>query len=108
MSSSMLPPESADVPSLDCALHLADGSIFNGISFGAEGKNVAGECVFQTGKHPSKYQSTRPYLTIERSGMVGYTESLTDPSYQGQILILTYPIIGNYGVARRPDNFNDL
>ena len=40
--------------------------------------------------------------------MVGYTESLTDPSYQGQILILTYPIIGNYGVPRRPDNFNDL
>lgn len=40
--------------------------------------------------------------------MVGYTESLTDPSYQGQILILTYPIIGNYGVPRRPDNLDDL
>jgi carbamoyl-phosphate synthase/aspartate carbamoyltransferase len=33
--------------------------------------------------------------------MVGYTESLTDPSYQGQILILTYPLIGNYGVPSR-------
>jgi len=40
--------------------------------------------------------------------MVGYTESLTDPSYEGQILILTYPIIGNYGVPRRPENFDDL
>lgn len=35
--------------------------------------------------------------------MVGYTESLTDPSYEGQILILTYPLIGNYGVPPRPD-----
>ena len=34
--------------------------------------------------------------------MVGYTESLTDPSYEGQILILTYPLIGNYGVPQRP------
>ena len=40
--------------------------------------------------------------------MVGYTESLTDPSYHGQILILTYPIIGSYGVPERPDNFDDL
>ena len=35
-------------------------------------------------------------------GMVGYTESLTDPSYEGQILVLTYPLIGNYGVPARP------
>ena len=41
-------------------------------------------------------------------GMVGYTESLTDPSYEGQILILTYPIIGNYGVPQRPENFDEL
>ncbi|KAG6847456.1 dihydroorotate dehydrogenase, partial [Blastosporella zonata] len=34
--------------------------------------------------------------------MVGYTESLTDPSYEGQILVLTYPLIGNYGVPERP------
>src|ERR1700761_6367914 len=43
--------------------------------------------------------------------MVGYTESLTDPSYEGQILILTYPLIGNYGVPRRPgpnDSVEDL
>lgn len=42
-------------------------------------------------------------------GMVGYTESLTDPSYEGQILILTYPLIGNYGVPERPsDPWKDL
>ena len=35
--------------------------------------------------------------------MVGYTESLTDPSYEGQILVLTYPLIGNYGVPARPE-----
>jgi carbamoyl-phosphate synthase/aspartate carbamoyltransferase len=38
---------------------------------------------------------------IYYSGMVGYTESLTDPSYEGQILVLTYPLIGNYGVPKR-------
>ncbi|RDX50766.1 carbamoyl-phosphate synthase [Lentinus brumalis] len=68
----------------DAVLELADGTAFRGISFGAEGKSVAGECVFQT-------------------GMVGYTESLTDPSYEGQILVLTYPLIGNYGVPPRPE-----
>ena len=37
------------------------------------------------------------------TGMVGYPESLTDPSYSSQILILTYPLIGNYGVPARPE-----
>lgn len=41
-------------------------------------------------------------------GMVGYTESLTDPSYEGQILVLTYPLIGNYGVPDRADSLSDL
>eukprot|EP01116_Phalansterium_solitarium_P021821 TRINITY_DN6959_c0_g1_i2.p1 TRINITY_DN6959_c0_g1~~TRINITY_DN6959_c0_g1_i2.p1 ORF type:complete len:1884 (-),score=892.07 TRINITY_DN6959_c0_g1_i2:456-6107(-) len=59
-------------------LELQDGTQFEGFSFGAE-KTVTGECVFQT-------------------GMVGYPESLTDPSYRGQLLVLTYPMIGNYGV----------
>ena len=36
--------------------------------------------------------------TVFQTGMVGYTESLTDPSYKDQLLILTYPLIGNYGV----------
>jgi carbamoyl-phosphate synthase small subunit len=59
-------------------LILKDGSIFEGISFGYEQAN-SGELVFST-------------------GMVGYPESLTDPSYEGQILVSTYPIIGSYGV----------
>ncbi|KAJ3396538.1 hypothetical protein HDU92_002718 [Lobulomyces angularis] len=60
-----------------------DGEAHQGISFGAE-RSVAGECVFQT-------------------GMVGYPESLTDPSYEGQILVLTFPLIGNYGVPARDE-----
>jgi carbamoyl-phosphate synthase small subunit len=59
-------------------LILEDGKEFNGYSFGFE-KSVSGEVVFNT-------------------AMTGYPESLTDPSYKGQILTLTYPIIGNYGV----------
>ena len=59
-------------------LTFADGQIFEGSSFGAD-KSSAGEVVFST-------------------GMMGYPESLTDPSYKGQILILTYPLIGNYGI----------
>lgn len=59
-------------------LTLEDGSVFAGKSFGSE-KPVAGEVVFYT-------------------AMTGYPESLTDPSYTGQILVSTYPMIGNYGV----------
>lgn len=59
-------------------LVLEDGSIFHGCYFGAR-KTASGEVVFNT-------------------GMVGYPESLTDPSYRGQILVLTYPLIGNYGI----------
>jgi carbamoyl-phosphate synthase small subunit len=59
-------------------LTLEDGTVFTGKSFGSE-KAVAGEVVFYT-------------------GMTGYPESLTDPSYTGQILVSTYPMIGNYGV----------
>jgi carbamoyl-phosphate synthase small subunit len=62
---------------------LEDGSIFEGIGFGYPAA-VAGELVFNT-------------------GMVGYTETLTDPSYRGQILCLTYPLIGNYGVPSMDD-----
>jgi carbamoyl-phosphate synthase small subunit len=60
------------------ALVLEDGSCFTGYGFGAT-KKVEGEVVFST-------------------SMVGYVESLTDPSYHGQILTLTYPLVGNYGV----------
>ncbi|KAL2214942.1 putative bifunctional pyrimidine biosynthesis protein [Thermoascus aurantiacus ATCC 26904] len=63
------------------ALELEDGSVYQGYSFGAE-RSVAGELVFQT-------------------GMVGYPESITDPSYRGQILVITFPLVGNYGVPPR-------
>ncbi|MDD1775766.1 MAG: hypothetical protein LUP94_00255, partial [Candidatus Methanomethylicus sp.] len=57
---------------------MEDGTVLKGSGFGTPGE-VSGEVVFNT-------------------GMVGYTESLTDPSYRGQILLQTYPLIGNYGV----------
>lgn len=62
-------------------LALADGSVFHGQAFGAVGKGMlsAAEVVFNT-------------------AMCGYQESLTDPSYTGQILVQTFPMIGNYGV----------
>lgn len=66
------------------SLILDDGSKFSGISFGYE-KPTAGEVVFNT-------------------AMSGYPESLTDPSYSGQIMVLTYPLIGNYGVP--PHSFD--
>gem|GEM_PF-71237 len=62
-------------------LILENGKTFQGESFGAP-VSVSGEVVFNT-------------------GMVGYVESLSDPSYTGQILVLTYPLIGNYGVPGR-------
>ena len=65
------------------SLILDDGTVFEGKSFGYE-KPVAGEVVFNT-------------------AMMGYPESLTDPSYSGQILVTTYPLIGNYGVPRREE-----
>jgi carbamoyl-phosphate synthase small subunit len=67
-------------------LILEDGSVFQGYSFGSN-KSTTGEVVFNT-------------------GMVGYPESLTDPSYRGQILVFTYPLIGNYGIPnnKKEDN----
>jgi carbamoyl-phosphate synthase small subunit len=62
-------------------LILEDGSEFAGYSFGFEG-NTNGEVVFNT-------------------GMVGYPETMTDPSYRGQILVFTFPLIGNYGIPSR-------
>jgi carbamoyl-phosphate synthase small subunit len=59
-------------------LMLEDGTVFGGVGFGYPSE-IAGEVVFNT-------------------GMVGYTETLTDPSYRGQMLCLTYPLVGNYGV----------
>jgi carbamoyl-phosphate synthase small subunit len=69
-------------------LALADGTIYKGVSFGATGER-SGEVVFNT-------------------SLTGYQEVITDPSYKGQIVAMTYPLIGNYGVnpedmeSRRP------
>ena len=62
-------------------LVLEDGTFLNGVGFGAI-KKVSGEVVFNT-------------------GMVGYVEAITDASYHGQILMQTYPLIGNYGCFSR-------
>ena len=64
----------------DVMLVLEDGTKFKGKSFGYD-VPVAGEVVFNT-------------------AMMGYPESLTDPSYAGQLMVLTYPLVGNYGVPR--------
>jgi carbamoyl-phosphate synthase small subunit len=63
---------------MEALLVLADGKTFRGTSFAGQGE-ASGEVVFNT-------------------GMTGYQEILTDPSYKGQIVILTYPLIGNYGI----------
>ncbi|KAF2754498.1 carbamoyl-phosphate synth [Pseudovirgaria hyperparasitica] len=76
-----MPPSSAN--ELSMALELEDGYVCKGHSFGAP-KSIAGELVFQT-------------------GMVGYPESITDPSYRGQILVVTFPLVGNYGVPSREE-----
>jgi carbamoyl-phosphate synthase small subunit len=65
-------------PRAPCKLALQDGTVLTGASFGAPG-TAEGEVVFNT-------------------GMSGYQEVLTDPSYTGQIVTMTYPLIGNYGV----------
>src|SRR5499426_3687165 len=77
-----------DVMTKEAILALEDGRIFRGLAWGAHGERV-GEIVFNT-------------------AMTGYQEILTDPSYAGQIVTMTYPEIGNYGVnaedveSRRP------
>ncbi|MBU1089322.1 glutamine-hydrolyzing carbamoyl-phosphate synthase small subunit [Patescibacteria group bacterium] len=76
-------------------LTLADGSAIAGDSFGAH----------STGSTSSLQASSGQAVEAEgevvfATGMVGYPESLTDPSFAGQILVLTYPLIGNYGVPK--------
>ena len=65
---------------MEAILALEDGTVFHGESFGAPGE-VLGEVIFNT-------------------SMTGYQEIVTDPSYRGQIVAMTYPLIGNYGVNR--------
>ena len=69
-----------EIPKKAALLALEDGTVFHGTAFGAVGERV-GEVVFNT-------------------AMTGYQEVLTDPSYCGQIVAMTYPLIGNYGINR--------
>ena len=75
-----MPSEAPERPRAG-TVYLEDGTRFDGVGFGASARKV-GEVVFTT-------------------GMVGYPESLTDPSFRGQILTFTYPLLGNYGVPPR-------
>ncbi len=72
---------------MDCILQLSDGRVFNGRGFGAQGVAV-GEVVFNT-------------------SMTGYQEVLTDPSYCGQMVCMTQPLIGNYGVNSEDSESRD-
>lgn len=72
-----------NTPKPTAKLILKDGTVLEGKLFGKH-KSVAGEVVFNT-------------------GMVGYPETLTDPSYTGQILVMTYPLVGNYGIPPMKD-----
>src|SRR4051812_47671560 len=77
-------PQSANVAAAATAvakLALEDGTVFTGRHFGSPG-TAEGEVVFNT-------------------SMTGYQEILTDPSYKGQIVTMTYPLIGNYGINRQ-------
>ncbi|POR39086.1 Carbamoyl-phosphate synthase arginine-specific small chain [Tolypocladium paradoxum] len=79
----------APVASLPATFTIRDGPVFQGKAFGAN-SNISGEAVFTT-------------------SLVGYPESMTDPSYRGQILVFTQPLIGNYGVpSNERDNYNLL
>lgn len=71
---------------MQARLLLEDGTLFTGKSFGAEGE-LTGEVVFNT-------------------GVTGYQEVVSDPSYYGQIVTMTYPLIGNYGISR--DDFESI
>src|SRR3954467_12696492 len=71
---------------MQARLLLEDGTLFTGQGFGAEGGSV-GEVVFNT-------------------GITGYQEVLSDPSYCGQIVTMTFPLIGNYGINR--DDFESI
>lgn len=85
-----LATQSNPICNIPAALHLKTGQSFSGKSFGAT-KSVFGETVFST-------------------SITSYTESMTDPSYRGQILVFTSPLIGNYGVPLNiaPFDHNDV
>ncbi|KAG7009539.1 hypothetical protein G7Y79_00002g006540 [Physcia stellaris] len=81
-------PRSTPISHDRATFTIRDGPVFSGRSFGAK-SNISGEAVFTT-------------------SLVGYPESLTDPSYRGQILVFTQPLIGNYGVPSSARDENGL
>ncbi|KAG6886186.1 hypothetical protein C0993_000704 [Termitomyces sp. T159_Od127] len=81
-----LATQSGPITSVPATLHLKTGQSFHGRSFGAH-KSIYGETVFST-------------------SITSYTESMTDPSYRGQILVFTTPLIGNYGVPHNKAPFD--
>ena len=87
--------------SAKATLELADGAFFEGFSFGAK-TSVSGEVrlLFWLLLTLIKISLMTQMLhkVVFNTGMVGYPEALTDPSYRGQILVLTFPLVGNYGV----------
>jgi carbamoyl-phosphate synthase small subunit len=84
LNRALVPQHSTSKNNKKAILLLEDGTSFIGKGFGATGK-ISGEVVFST-------------------QMVGYPEALTDPSYKGQILTFTYPMVGNYGVPSNEQN----
>ena len=68
---------------MEALVALSDGTVFSGTAFGSPGESL-GEMVFNT-------------------SMTGYQEILTDPSYAGQIVCMTYPMIGNYGITPKDE-----
>ncbi|RUS29826.1 small subunit of carbamoyl-phosphate synthase [Jimgerdemannia flammicorona] len=86
--SAFLPAVSTSSGNLPASLKMKTGQIFNGTSFGAH-KSIFGEIVFTT-------------------SLVGYPESMSDPSYGGQILVFTQPLIGNYGVPSAEKDIHGL
>ncbi|MFP4210016.1 MAG: carbamoyl-phosphate synthase domain-containing protein, partial [Alkalispirochaeta sp.] len=85
-----------------CVLVLADGRTFPGRSFGAEAPTIE---EIRTRLDAAVEAASGPLLTtigevVFNTAMSGYVEVLTDPSYTGQIVAMTYPHIGNYGVLR--------
>ena len=73
-------------------LKLDNGDIYEGYIFGYRDNNE------------SLYQKNESAELVFQTGMVGYPESITDPSYYGQIMVFTYPLVGNYGFPKREIN----
>lgn len=102
-----LATQSNPICNIPAALHLKTGQSFSGKSFGAT-KSVFGETVFSTSITSCELSVARGIVILIL--LLADTESMTDPSYRGQILVFTSPLIGNYGVPLNiaPFDHNDV